>query len=306
MREKRPDMSILADAESAAKTIELRIAPRARDLGGFSVRRALPDDRRQMVGPFIFYDHFGPVQFAPGQGMDVRPHPHIGLATVTYLLDGRILHRDSLANVQEIAPGAMNLMTAGRGIVHSERTPPGPRAAGQQMLGVQSWLALPLAHEETEPSFQHFGADVLPVVEDRGVFARVIAGAAFGAKSPVATLSDWFYVELRLSAGASAPLDADYEQRALYLVDGAVEIAGERFEEPQLLIFNPGAAITIRALSDARMMLLGGAPLEGRRYLWWNLVASQKDRIEEAKRDWREGRFPSVPGDTEFIPLPEE
>lgn len=298
-------MSIFGGAETAAKTIELSIAPRPRDLGGFSVRRALPDDSRQMVGPFIFYDHFGPVQFAPGQGMDVRPHPHVGLATVTYLFDGRILHRDSLENVQEIAPGAMNLMTAGRGIVHSERTPPGPRAAGQKMLGVQSWLALPLEHEETEPSFQHFGADVLPLVEDRGLFARVIAGAAFGARSPVETLSEWFYVELRLAAGASAPLDAEYEQRALYLVDGAIEIAGERFEEPQLLIFSPGAAISIRALSDARMMLLGGAPLDGRRFVWWNLVSSRKDRIEQAKRDWREGRFSSVPGDAEFIPLPE-
>jgi redox-sensitive bicupin YhaK (pirin superfamily) len=299
-------MSIFGGADTAAKTIELSIAPRPRDLGGFSVRRALPDDRRQMVGPFIFYDHFGPVQFAPGQGMDVRPHPHIGLATVTYLFDGRILHRDSLENVQEIAPGAMNLMTAGRGIVHSERTPPGPRAAGQKMLGVQSWLALPLEHEETEPSFQHFGAEVLPLVEDRGLFARVIAGAAFGARSPVETLSDWFYVELRLAARATAPLDADYEQRALYLVDGAIEIAGERFEEPQLLIFSPGAAISIRALSDARMMLLGGAPLDGRRFVWWNLVSSSKDRIEQAKRDWREGRFPSVRGDAEFIPLPQD
>ncbi|MGJ0504868.1 MAG: pirin family protein [Methylocystis sp.] len=299
-------MSIFGGADTAAKTIELSIAPRPPDLGGFSVRRALPDDRRQMVGPFIFYDHFGPVQFSPGQGMDVRPHPHIGLATVTYLFDGRILHRDSLKNVREIAPGAMNLMTAGRGIVHSERTPPGPRAAGQKMLGVQSWLALPLEHEETEPSFQHFGADVLPVVEDRGVFARVIAGAAFGASSPVETLSEWFYVELRLAAGASAPLDAEYEQRALYLIDGAVEIAGERFEEPQLLIFRPGAAVSIRALSDARMMLLGGAPLDGRRFVWWNLVSSRKDRIEQAKRDWREGLFPSVPGDSEFIPLPQD
>ncbi|MGD9544118.1 MAG: pirin family protein [Methylocystis sp.] len=299
-------MSISGGAETAATTIELRIAPRARDLGGFSVRRALPDDRRQMVGPFIFYDHLGPARFAPGQGMDVRPHPHIGLATVTYLFDGRILHRDSLSNVQEIAPGAMNLMTAGRGIVHSERTPPEPRAAGQRMLGVQSWLALPLAHEETEPSFQHFGADVLPVVEDRGMLARVIAGAAFGVRSPVETLSDWFYVELRLSAGAAAPLDADYEQRALYLVDGAIEIAGERFDEPQLLIFKPGAAVTVRAVADARMMLLGGAPLDGRRFVWWNLVSSRKERIEEAKRDWREGRFPSVPGDAEFIPLPED
>lgn len=298
-------MSIFGGAETAAKTIELSIAPRPRDLGGFSVRRALPDDRRQMVGPFIFYDHFGPVQFSPGQGMDVRPHPHIGLATVTYLFDGRILHRDSLENVQEIAPGAMNLMTAGRGIVHSERTPPEPRAAGQRMLGVQSWLALPLEHEETEPSFQHFGADVLPVLEDRGVFARVIAGAALGARSPVQTLSEWFYVELRLAAGAMAPLDAEYEQRALYLVDGVIEIAGERFDEPQLLVFSPGAAVSIHALSDARMMLLGGAPLDGRRFVWWNLVSSRKDRIEQAKRDWREGRFPSVPGDAEFIPLPE-
>jgi redox-sensitive bicupin YhaK (pirin superfamily) len=299
-------VSISGGAETAAKAIELQIAPRARDLGGFSVRRSLPDDSRRMVGPFVFYDHLGPARFAPGQGIDVRPHPHIGLATVTYLFDGRILHRDSLGNVQEIAPGAMNLMTAGRGIVHSERTPPGPRAAGQQMLGVQSWLALPLAHEETAPSFQHFSADVLPVVEDQGVFARVIAGAAFGATSPVATLSDWFYVELRLSAGAAAPLDADYEQRALYLIDGAIEIGGERFDEPQLLIFSPGAAITIHALSDARMMLLGGAPLEGRRFVWWNLVSSSKERIEQAKRDWREGRFPLVPGDAEFIPLPEE
>lgn len=291
---------------ASASLVELNIIPRVRDLGGFSVRRSLPDDRRRMVGPFVFYDHLGPAQFAPGQGIDVRPHPHIGLATVTYLFDGRILHRDSLANVQEIAPGAMNLMTAGRGIVHSERTPPGPRAAGQYMLGVQSWLALPLEHEETEPSFQHFSPDVLPRVKDHGLFARVIAGAAFGAKSPVATLSDWFYVELRLAAGAAAPLDADYEQRALYLVDGAIEIGGEGFDEPQLLIFSPGAAITISALSDARMMLLGGAPLEGPRYVWWNLVSSRKERIEQAKRDWREGRFPSVLGDPEFIPLPEE
>lgn len=299
-------MPTFADLNTAADAIELAIAPRSRDLGGFSVRRALPDERRQMVGPFIFYDHLGPAQFEPGQGMDVRPHPHIGLATVTYLYEGRILHRDSLGNVQEIAPGEMNLMTAGRGVVHSERTPPGPRASGQKMLGLQSWIALPLAHEETQPSFQHFGADVLPTVKDRGVFARVIAGSAFGASSPVETLSDWFYVELRLSAGASAPLDADHEERALYLVDGAIEIGGRRFEKPQLLIFRPGVSITIRAPQDARVMLLGGAAMGGPRYLWWNLVSSRKERIEQAKRDWREGRFLSVPGETEFIPLPEE
>ena len=299
-------MPTSTDPNTAAETIELAIAPRSRDLGGFSVRRALPDERRQMVGPFIFYDHLGPAQFAPGQGMDVRPHPHIGLATVTYLCEGRILHRDSLGNVQEIAPGEMNLMTAGRGVVHSERTPPGPRASGQKMLGLQSWIALPLAYEETQPSFQHFGADVLPTVKDRGVFARVIAGSTFGASSPVETLSDWFYVELRLSAGVSAPLDADHEERALYLVDGAIEIGGRRFDQPQLLIFRPGVSITIRAPQDARVMLLGGAAMDGPRYLWWNLVSSRKERIEQAKRDWREGRFPSVPGETEFIPLPDD
>lgn len=289
-----------------ASLVELAIAPRDRDLGGFSVRRALPDARRQMVGPFIFYDHLGPAQFAPGQGIDVRPHPHIGLATVTYLLDGRILHRDSLGNVQEIAPGAMNLMTAGRGIVHSERTPPGPRASGQKMLGLQSWVALPRAHEETAPSFQHYSAEELPVVEDHGVYARVIAGAVFGASSPATTLSDWFYVELRLSAGASAPFDADYDERAIYLVDGAIVIGGESFDVPQLLVIRPKERLTIRARQDARVMLLGGATIEEPRYLWWNLVSSRKERIEQAKQDWREGRFSAVPGETEFIPLPED
>lgn len=289
-----------------ASLVELAIRPRDRDLGGFSVRRSLPDARRQMVGPFIFYDHLGPTQFAPGQGIDVRPHPHIGLATVTYLFDGRILHRDSLGNVQEIAPGAMNLMTAGRGVVHSERTPPGPRATGQKMLGLQSWVALPRAHEETAPSFQHYSAEELPVVEDHGVYARVIAGAVFGASSPVATLSDWFYVELGLSAGASAPFDANYDERAIYLVDGAIEIGGESFNVPQLLVIRPKERLTIRARQDARLMLLGGATLEEPRYLWWNLVSSRKERIEQAKQDWREGRFPTVPGEVEFIPLPEE
>ncbi|MEF3367185.1 pirin family protein [Methylocystis sp. 9N] len=289
-----------------ASLVELAITPRDRDLGGFSVRRALPGARRQMVGPFIFYDHLGPAQFAPGQGIDVRPHPHIGLATVTYLFDGRILHRDGLGNVQEIAPGAMNLMTAGRGIVHSERTPPGPRASGQKMLGLQSWVALPRAHEETAPSFQHYSAEELPVVEDHGVYARVIAGAVFGASSSVTTLSDWFYVELRLSAGASAPFDADYDERAIYLVDGAIAIGGESFDIPQLLVIRPKERLTIRALSDARLMLLGGATIEEPRYLWWNLVSSRKERIEQAKQDWREGRFPTVPGETEFIPLPED
>src|SRR4051812_12442680 len=202
-----------------------------------------------MVGPLIFFDHFGPVQFIAGHGMDVRPHPHIGLATVTYLFDGRILHCDSAGHIQEIVPGAMNLMTAGRGIAHSERTPEAARAAGQKMLGLQSWIALPLAQEETAPSFQHFDADSLPIVEDGGLRARIIAGSAFGARAPVNRLSDWFYVEVELDPGATAPLDADQEERAIYVVDGELEIAGDRFEGP--------------------------------RYIWWNFVSSSRDRIEQ-------------------------
>jgi redox-sensitive bicupin YhaK (pirin superfamily) len=295
---------ILGDRRSC-DALDLVIVPRARDFGGFEVRRALPHGKRQMVGPFIFFDHFGPVQFIAGQGMDVRPHPHIGLATVTYLFDGRIMHRDSEGNVQEIMPGAMNLMTAGRGIAHSERTPDAARAAGQKMLGLQSWIALPVAQEETAPSFQHFDASSLPVVEEGGVRARIIAGAAFGAKAPVGMLSDWFYVEVALEPGATAPLDADHEERAIYVVDGEIEIAGDRFEGPRLLIFRPGDRITVRAARRSRVMFLGGAGMEGPRYIWWNFVSSSRERIEQAKEDWKSGRFEPVPDETEFIPLPE-
>jgi hypothetical protein len=253
---------ILGDKRSC-DALELIIVPRARDLGGFEVRRALPHGKRQMVGPFIFFDHFGPVQFIAGQGMDVRPHPHIGLSTVTYLFDGTIMHRDSEGNALEIAPGAMNLMTAGRGIAHSERTPDGPRQAGGPMYGLQSWIALPEAHEETDPSFQHFDADTLPVIEEGGLWARVIAGSAFGKSSPVGMHSDWLYAEVRLQAGAAAPLDPDQEERAVYVVEGEVEISGERFAAPRLLIFRPGDRITVRALTPARVMFLGGAAMEG-------------------------------------------
>ena len=295
----------LGDAPSC-DALDLVIVPRVRDLGdGFNVRRALPHGRRQMVGPFIFFDHFGPVQFIAGKGMDVRPHPHIGLATVTYLFDGHIMHRDSEGHVQEIMPGAMNLMTAGRGIAHSERTPDVERAAGQSMLGLQSWIALPAGREEIDPSFQHFGATQLPVVRDTGITARVIAGAAFGTTSPVEMVSPWFYVEVALDAGHAAPLDADHEERAIYLVDGEVEIAGDRFEGPRLLIFRPGDRITVRATTPARMMFLGGTALEGPRHIWWNFVSSSRERIEQAKADWRAGHFPAVPGEHEFIPLPE-
>ena len=296
---------VLGDKRSC-DALELVIVPRVRDLGdGFSVRRALPHGKRQMVGPFIFFDQMGPVQFIAGQGLDVRPHPHIGLATVTYLFDGRVMHRDSEGNALEITPGAMNLMTAGRGIAHSERSPADARQGSEGMFGIQSWIALPQAHEETAPSFQHFDAGSLALIEDGGVRARVIAGTAFGKTSPVGILSEWLYAEVVLAPGASAPLDPDQEERAIYVAEGEVDIAGETFEGPRLLIFRPGDRITVRALRRARLMFLGGAALEGPRYIWWNFVSSRKERIEQAKEDWKTGRFAPVPNETEFIPLPQ-
>ena len=296
---------ILGERRSC-EALERGIVPRARDLGGFAVRRALPHGKRQMVGPFIFFDAMGPVVFPIGQGMDVRPHPHIGLATVTYLFAGEIMHRDSEGNALEITPGAMNLMTAGRGIVHSERTPQSARQGGGRVFGIQSWIALPQAHEETEPSFQHFDSVSLPVVESDGVRARIIAGSAFGRRSPVGMLSEWLYAEVLLDAGSSAPLDADHEERAIYVVDGEVTISGESFEGPRLLIFRPGDAITVHALRRTRTMFLGGAAMDGPRHIWWNFVSSRRERIEQAKEDWKAGRFPAVPGESEFIPLPEK
>jgi redox-sensitive bicupin YhaK (pirin superfamily) len=295
---------VLGDTRSC-DALELIVVPRARDLGGFEVRRALPHGKRQMVGPFIFFDQMGPVQFVSGQGMDVRPHPHIGLATVTYLFDGSVMHRDSEGNALEIMPGAMNLMTAGRGIAHSERTPQSARASGGGLFGIQSWIALPVDQEETGPSFQHFDVASLPIVEDAGMRGRVIAGKAFGVRSPVAMLSEWLYAEVLLDAGAQAPLDADQEERAIYVVDGEVQIAGDAFEAPRLLVFRPGDRITVRALRPSRLMFLGGAAMEGPRHIWWNFVSSRKERIEQAKEDWKTGRFRPVPDETEFIPLPE-
>ena len=296
---------VLGDKRSC-DALELVIVPRVRDLGdGFSVRRALPHGKRQMVGPFIFFDQMGPVQFIAGQGLDVRPHPHIGLATVTYLFDGRVMHRDSEGNALEVTPGAMNLMTAGRGIAHSERSPADARQGSEGMFGIQSWIALPQAHEETAPSFQHFDAGSLALIEDGGVRARVIAGSAFGKTSPVGMLSEWLYAEVVLAPGASAPLDPDQEERAIYVAEGEVDIAGETFEGPRLLIFRPGDRITVRALRRARLMFLGGAALEAPRYIWWNFVSSRKERIEQAKEDWKTGRFAPVPNETEFIPLPQ-
>jgi redox-sensitive bicupin YhaK (pirin superfamily) len=290
----------------AADAIDLVVVPRSVDLGHFSVRRALPHVKRRMVGPFIFFDHFGPAEFRAGDGIDVRPHPHIGLATVTFLYDGEIIHRDSLGSDVPIHPGAVNWMTAGRGIVHSERTAPDHRKGGEPLHGLQLWVALPQAHEETQASFAHHGADELPVLSAEGKTIRLITGNLYGMRSPVPTLSDTIFADAQLTAGSVLPVDADTEERALYIVSGAVEIAGDRFEAGQLLVLRPGDAISVHAPVDARVALVGGAAMDGPRHIWWNFVSSRKERIEQAKADWKQGRFDTVPGDEkEFIPLPD-
>ena len=286
--------------------IELTIEAKKKDLGGFEVGRILPFAKRRMVGPFIFLDHMGPADFQPGQGINVRPHPHIGLSTVTYLFDGEIMHRDSLGYAQPIRPGEVNWMTAGRGIVHSERTDPSIRSAGGLMHGMQAWVALPYELEEAEPDFRHHEQDDLPTYSDGGMFARLIAGEAFGAKANVRTSSPMFYVHWELKAGAKAQLPAEYPERAAYLVSGAVEVDGRAYAPGQMLVFLPGEPITFTAIDDARVMLLGGEPV-GPRHIWWNLVHSSLDRIEQTKHDWQEGRMPLPPDDNEeFIPLPDD
>jgi redox-sensitive bicupin YhaK (pirin superfamily) len=294
------------DHDSMLETV---VVPRTHDLGdGFEVRRALPHRDRRMVGPFVFLDQMGPHVFQPGRGIDVRPHPHIGLSTVTYLLQGEISHRDSLGTVQDIKPGEVNWMTAGKGIVHSERTGPGLRAAGSTLSGLQCWVALPRAKEEKDPSFSHIGANELPVIEGEGATARIIAGEYFGKRSPVPVESPMFYVDLALAAGARLDMPAEYPEQALYVVDGTLDLGRDgRFEAGQLLVLKPGAGVTLAALQDrgARVMLLGGEPMDGPRYLTWNFVSSSEDRIEQAKEDWRAMRFDPVPGETEFIPLPD-
>jgi redox-sensitive bicupin YhaK (pirin superfamily) len=294
------------DAKSC-DAIEDVIVPRARDLGGFEVRRALPSAKRQMVGPFIFFDQMGPAQFLSGQGIDVRPHPHIGLATVTYLFDGEITHRDSLGSALSIRPGEVNLMTAGTGIVHSERTGAEPRANGQNLFGIQSWMALPKSHEESAPAFAHFDTSELPRFDGEGKRVRLIMGSLYGARSPAPYPQPCFYAEAVLAPGAVLPLDPDYDERAIYIASGRVDIAGQTFEPGQLLVFKPGDRISILAETNARLMLLAGEPMDGPRFIWWNFVSSSKERIAAAKNDWREGRFDIVPGDeSEFIPLPED
>ena len=290
----------------ACDAIETLIIPRSHDVGGFEVRRALPSARRRLVGPFIFFDRMGPALLRAGEAIDVRPHPHIGLSTVTYLFDGRIRHRDSLGTEMVIEPGDVNLMTAGRGIVHSERSPEEMRGAPMSLSGLQTWLALPDADEEIAPVFENTARGDLPDFDWDGVSGRVVIGAFQGARSPVTTRSDTLYVDILLKPGARIDIPAETEERALYLLEGDVEIAGDVFAANQLLVLRAGDAITVGSQTGAHFMLFGGAALGSRRYIWWNFVSSSKERIEQAKEEWRSGRFDIVPGDEkEFIPLPE-
>jgi redox-sensitive bicupin YhaK (pirin superfamily) len=284
------------------------ITGKAHDLGGgFFVTRLLPQMARRSIGPFVFFDYFGPAEFAPGKGIDVRPHPHIGLATITYLFEGSQIHRDTLGSVQEIKPGDVNWMNAGRGIAHSERTGEAVRAQGHRMHGIQSWIGLPQADEEAPPAFQHFGVDDLPDRNDKNVTMRLIAGSAFGLASPVKTFSPIFYADARFAPGGALHYTAEHEERAFLVIEGEVQTGGIEVHGPgAMLALDKDEEITLYANAPARVMLLGGARLDGERHIWWNFVSSSRDRIERAKREWRDGTFGLIPGDDkEFIPLPE-
>jgi hypothetical protein len=301
------------ESDAGLDALETLIVPRARDLGGFEVRRALPSPDRQMVGPFIFFDQMGPAEFITQQGIDVRPHPHIGLGTVTYLYKGEFEHRDSLGTHQMIHPGEVNWMLAGRGVTHSERTSAETRSQPHSLLGIQTWVALPEDREDMEPDFEHHGADALPLLEDGGSSARLILGSAWGARAPVTMQSDIFYADVTLPPGGHLPLPDDHEDRGLYVIEGDIEIAGDRFESGRMMVFRPGDRISVKAgPRGARLMALGGATLNGPRYMWWNFVSSSPDRIEEAKSawkaaDWENGPFRLPPGDTsEFIPITDD
>jgi redox-sensitive bicupin YhaK (pirin superfamily) len=297
--------------EVGIEAIETLIVPRARDIGGFEVRRALPSPKRQMVGPFVFFDQAGPAEFLTGQGIDVRPHPHIGLGTVTYLYRGDFHHRDSIGSDQIIRPGALNWMVAGRGVSHSERTSAAGRSGPHSLSGIQTWVALPESHEDMAPRFEHHGKEALPIIEDRGVSVRLILGKAYGKAAPATMFSEAFYADVKLEAGSRLPMPDDHEDRGIYIVEGSISIAGQEFKASQMMVFRPGDRITVAAGgSGARLMILGGATLGGPRYIWWNFVASSKERIEEAKAEWRaqnwgKGRFDlPVEDRDEHIPLP--
>jgi redox-sensitive bicupin YhaK (pirin superfamily) len=286
--------------------MSLVIRARPRDIAGLAVRRALPSTQRRLVGPFIFWDHMGPASFEPEHGIDVRPHPHIGLATVTYLFEGEMVHKDSLGSDVSIRPGAINWMTAGRGIAHSERTGPEARKRGSRAHGVQSWVALPLEHEEAEPRFAHHPASTIPETSLAGVRVRVLAGSAYGLVSPVAVLSPTMYVEAVMPAASRLALPEEHEERAAYVVEGAVGLEGQTIEEGEMVVVPPRVEALLQAQRASHVMLLGGASLGGPRHIWWNFVSSSEERIEQAKRAWRERLFPKIPGDdVEFVPLPD-
>ncbi len=289
----------------SSATLAHVIQPHPRDIGEFTVRRALPAAECRAVGPFVFFDQMGPVELQEGQALDVRPHPHIGLATITWLFEGEIRHRDSLGSDLVIRPGAVNWMTAGRGIVHSERSPQSQRHAGARLSGIQAWLALPLAREECEPGFQHYPHDQFPRIRQDGVEIALIAGSAFGQRSPVLTATETLYAELRLAAGRRLQIPSLVEEQGLYVATGSIELDGTRYAAGTLLVLQPRAAAQFSAMDDSICMLLGGAALDGKRHLWWNFVSSSLERIEQAKADWQAGRFGAVPGETEFIRLPE-
>jgi redox-sensitive bicupin YhaK (pirin superfamily) len=293
--------------DSGVADVDLVILPPSRDLGdGFTVRRALPQPQRRMVGPFIFFDQMGPVELRDGQGLDVRPHPHIGLATVTYLFAGEIMHRDSLGSVQPIRPGELNWMSAGAGIVHSERSPDAARHGGSRLFGLQLWVALPAGQEESAPSFAHHDAAAIPSGEIDGATVRQIVGAMDGLASPVKTLSEMIYAEIAMAPGTRYRVPSDQIERAFYLIDGAVTVDGQPFAPSELVILKPHAEIVLASERGARLVLIGGEPFPEPRFIYWNFVSSRAERIEQAKQDWRERRFADVPGEQEFIPLPED
>jgi hypothetical protein len=282
------------------------ILPVTHDLGGFKVHRTLPNKERTMVGPFLFFDQMGPAHLPPGDGMDVRPHPHINLATVTYLFEGAIDHRDSVGTFATITPGAVNLMTAGHGIAHSERSPADARPGGPALSGIQTWLALPERDEERDPSFEHVTSADLPIVEAHGASAKIIMGSLWGRTAPTTTYAETIYADIALTAGASVPIDAGADERALYVATGEADLDGMNLEPQKLYVLRPGVAATLRSSNGGRVMLAGGEAFATPRHVWWNFVSSRRDRIDQAKADWRAGRFPVVPGDDkEYIPIPD-
>jgi len=290
---------------SAPMSIQQLITPHVKDLGGFKARRSLPQDERTLVGPFIFFDHLGPATFPPGKGIDVRPHPHINLATLTYLFEGSLLHRDSLGSVQEILPGAVNWMTAGKGIVHSERSPDSSRDKTDTLHGIQTWIALPEANEESEPSFRHYPEAELPHWTENGATIKLIAGEAYGQRSPVQTYSPMLYLDVQLAPGGRFTLPPKYSEQAVYSITTGLSIADKPIEQHRLVVLTTGESVEISATDAARCIVIGGEPL-GRRAKWWNFVSSRPARIEQAKQAWKAQTFTAVPEEDGFIPLPED